>query len=63
MVTRGELTFTGHAGVNRIRFQGRLARGRRVKPGTYTLVITAAIAGQPRSAAARLTFTIVARAP
>ena len=49
-MTRGTLTFQGHAGVNRVRFQGLLARGRRLKPGTYTVVITAAITG-PRTEA------------
>jgi hypothetical protein len=60
--TRGALTFLGQSGVNQLRFQGRLAGGRRLKPGTYMVVITATVAGEPRSAAAMLTFTIVRRA-
>jgi hypothetical protein len=60
-VNRGTLSLTAHAGANRMGFQGVLARGRRLKPGTYTAVLTAAAAGAPRSARSTLTFTIVAR--
>jgi hypothetical protein len=60
-IVRGTLALTAHAGANRVRFQGLLARGRRLKPGTYTVAITAAIAGAPRSARSTLTFTIVRR--
>jgi uncharacterized delta-60 repeat protein len=57
-LTAGTLTFAGHAGANKVRFQGRLSRSKRLKPGRYTLIITATNAAGQR-ATARLTFTIV----
>jgi hypothetical protein len=60
-VVRGTLSFAAHRGANTVRFQGVLARGRHLKPGTYTLAIAAALAGARRSAPSRLRFTIVAR--
>jgi hypothetical protein len=58
-LTRGLLTFAGHTGANRVAFQGRVSRTRRLTPGTYTLAITATNAAGQASAPARLTFTIV----
>jgi hypothetical protein len=58
-VTRGTLAFTGHAGRNRVSFQGRISRSNKLKPGTYTLVITATNAGGLRAGPKQLTFTIV----
>jgi hypothetical protein len=57
-VTAGTLGFRGRQGVNRVRFQGRLGRSRRLRPGRYTLVIEA---DNPagRSAPTRLAFAIV----
>jgi hypothetical protein len=57
-VTRGTLVVNGHVGVNTVKFQGRLSRSKKLRPGTYTLVITAS---GPSGAAApqKLTFTIV----
>ena len=40
-VTADTLTLTGHAGTDKIRFQGRLSNHRHLAPGTYTLAITA----------------------
>jgi streptogramin lyase len=57
-VRAGKLQFIGHAGVNRIAFQGRLSRSRKLKPGRYTLAIVATSAGKS-SRAATLSFTIV----
>jgi DNA-binding beta-propeller fold protein YncE len=57
-VTAAVLSFTGHSGTNRVVFQGRVSPTRRLKPGHYALVITAANSGgtsTPRS----LSFTIV----
>jgi hypothetical protein len=58
-VTRGTLAFTGHAGTNKIAFQGRLSRSKKFLPGTYTLGIVATNAAGQRSNPAQLTFTIV----
>jgi hypothetical protein len=56
--TRGTLTFTGHTGTDKISFQGRISRTQTLKPGSYTLVITATnTAG--RSSPKSLSFTIV----
>ena len=57
-VTVGTITFTGHSATNKVSFQGRISRSRKLKPGRYTLVITAtnsAGASVPQS----LGFTIV----
>jgi hypothetical protein len=57
-LTRGSLVAPAHRGGNRFLFQGVLAHGKRLRPGTYTLVITAAAQGLV-SRPASLTFTIV----
>jgi 6-phosphogluconolactonase (cycloisomerase 2 family) len=49
----GRLTLAGHAGRNRLAFNGRINRHTKLKPGTYTITITAS--GSTR----RLTFTIL----
>ncbi len=57
-VTVGALTLQGQAGVDRVRFEGRLSAAKKLKPGRYTLVLSASADGlssTPRS----LTFTIV----
>jgi hypothetical protein len=58
-VTRGSLWMTGHVGTNRIIFQGRFSRTGTLKPGRYTLAVTAANAAGRRARARALTFTIV----
>jgi hypothetical protein len=57
-VTAGILSFTGHAGTNKVAFQGRISRAEKLKPGPYTLVADAANSAG-RSAPATLAFTIV----
>lgn len=58
-VTAGTLTFTGHAGTNKVAFQGRVSPRRKLRPGRYTLVITATDPAGARSAPKSLSFTIV----
>lgn len=58
-VTAGAVSFTGHSGVNRVRFQGRLSNGRRLPVGSYTLVITAVNASGLRARPQTLRFAIV----
>jgi FG-GAP repeat len=58
-VTKGSLAVTGHVGRNKVSFQGVISRSRKLKPGSYTLVITATSAAGLTSAPARLSFTIV----
>ena len=57
-VTVASLSFRAHAGADKIAFQGRLSRARKLRPGRYTVIVRAANsagASAPRS----LTFTIV----
>ncbi|HEV7364119.1 MAG TPA: hypothetical protein VGN71_06965 [Solirubrobacteraceae bacterium] len=56
---RGSLSVAAHAGTNRVRFQGRLSRSRRLRPGRYTLTIRATDSAGNRSGAGSTTFTIV----
>jgi hypothetical protein len=58
-VPRGTLSFSGHAGVNQVKFQGRLAAAKKLAPGSYTALITATNAALQRSNTAALSFTIV----
>jgi len=55
---RGELTFTGHGGVNKVSFQGRISHSKKLAPGRYTVTITALNAVGP-STPRRLSFAIV----
>jgi hypothetical protein len=57
--TAGTLTFTGHSGTNKVAFQGRISPVKKLKPGRYTLVITATNSAGARSAPQSLSFTIV----
>jgi hypothetical protein len=57
-VTRGTLSFAGHPGANTVKFYGWLSRSRKLKPGKYTLIITATVPGA-RSTSRKLKFTIV----
>jgi DNA-binding beta-propeller fold protein YncE len=58
-IAAGTLRFAGHQGVDRVVFDGRVSRTRKLTPGTYTLAIIATNAAGLRSAPAKLTFTIV----
>ena len=58
-VAAGTITFTGHRGVNRVVFEGRISRSKKLKPGRYKLAIVATSSAGQRSAPASLGFTIV----
>jgi YVTN family beta-propeller protein len=58
-VIQGTLAFTGHAGLNRVSFQGLIPRRKKLKPGRYTLVITATNTAAQHSTTKTLSFTIV----
>jgi streptogramin lyase len=58
-VTRGTLSFTGRGGANKVVFQGRISRSKKLKPGRYTLIIAATNSAGARSTPASLSFTIV----
>ncbi len=54
----GALAFTAHMGADTVRFAGRISRRVTLKPGMYTLVLTAH-ATSGRSAPSALDFTVV----
>jgi hypothetical protein len=58
-VTQGTLTFAGHSGSNKVVFQGRLSRSKRLPLGAYAMRITALSPAGQRSAPRSLNFTIV----
>lgn len=58
-VTRGTLSFAGHTGLNRVPFSGRISSSRKLKPGRFTLVITAMNRSAQRSQPRSISFTIV----
>jgi hypothetical protein len=58
-VMAGTLALAGHAGSNKVAFQGRLSSSKKLTPGTYTVTVTATNSRGERSAAVSLKFTIV----
>jgi hypothetical protein len=54
----GTLRFAGHTGINSVHFEGRLPDGKKLKPGSYVLVLTATTPGAG-SNSKTLTFAIV----
>ena len=58
-VTQGKLTFMGRSGLNRVAFQGRISRSKRLPLGAYTLQITALNSAGKRSIPRTLSFSIV----
>jgi outer membrane protein assembly factor BamB len=59
-VRAATLVFAGRPGTDAVRFEGRTDRAHKLRPGRYTLVITA-LAGSETAAARGLRFTIVKR--
>jgi hypothetical protein len=58
-VTVGTITLMhGSAGADHVRFEGRLSAAKKLKPGRYTLVLSASVGGLS-SASRSLAFTIV----
>jgi hypothetical protein len=58
-VKSGVLNFSARAGLNKVRFQGRISARKRLKPGRYTLTVTATDSSGQTSAPRSLIFTIV----
>jgi hypothetical protein len=58
-VIMGTLSLTGHSATNKVSFQGRISRSKKLKPGRYTLLITATNSAGAHSASTSLGFTIV----
>jgi hypothetical protein len=57
-VPAGTLAFSGHPGFDKVLFQGRLSASKKLKPGSYTVTITASASGGS-STPQTLSFTIV----
>lgn len=57
-VVAGTLGFAAHLGTNKLRFAGLISKRKKLAPGTYKLLVTAAATGL-RSRTASLSFTIV----
>ena len=60
-IKAGSLSFTGHAGLNRIKFDGRLSRTQTLTVGSYRLTVDATDSAGTRSRARTATFTIAKR--
>ncbi|HEX8714460.1 MAG TPA: IPT/TIG domain-containing protein [Solirubrobacteraceae bacterium] len=59
-VAAGTLPLAAHAGLNKVRFQGRLTGVKSLPAGTYAVALTASDASGVRSSPQSLSFTIVA---
>jgi hypothetical protein len=55
----GGLAISGHAGRNKVVFQGRLSRARKLTPGNYTATVTTPGARGVRALTRSLSFTIL----
>jgi hypothetical protein len=58
-VTDGTIVFTGHPGLNKVSFQGRLSPSKKLGPGGYTLTINAVNSAEQTANPQTLHFTIV----
>jgi hypothetical protein len=58
-VSVGGLAISGHAGRNKVGFQGRLSRARRLTPGNYAATVTRRAAHGARTLTHSLSFTIL----
>ncbi|MBA3807014.1 MAG: hypothetical protein H0X28_01270 [Solirubrobacterales bacterium] len=58
-VKLGVVSLAAHAGINHVAFQGRISSSLRLRPGSYTVTISAINATGQRSGIQRLAFTIV----
>jgi len=56
-VPAGALTFSAHAGTNKVRFDGLISKHKKLRSGAYTLLATASASGR-QSATSTLRFTI-----
>jgi hypothetical protein len=58
--TAGSLTFNAHQGVNKVKFQGRLSRTRKLSLGNYRVTIDATDKAGNKSKSRTASFSIVA---
>jgi hypothetical protein len=57
-VSAGALSFTGHPGADRVRFQGRVSRSRTLSPGSYSVAITATNTARQSTRPRHLNFSV-----
>ncbi len=60
-ITAGSLGWGGHAGLNRVSFEGRLSRTKKLTIGSYRLTVDATDSAGTRSLSQTASFTIVQR--
>lgn len=58
-VPKGTLTLSARQGTNSVRFEGLISKHKKLKPGRYTLAITATDTTGGHSASERISFTVV----
>jgi IPT/TIG domain len=58
-IVRGSLPLSGHAGVDKVRFQGRLSAAKMLTPGNYSVSITTRDSHGPKGLTRSLAFTIL----
>jgi hypothetical protein len=58
-MTAGAIVFTGHPGLNKVSFRGRLSPSKKLRPGGYTLTISAGNSAGQTAKPQTLNFTIV----
>ena len=58
MVSAGSITLSGHAGLDRVSFAGRLTKARKLPRGSYSVSATASVVGH-RATSRALQFTIL----
>jgi len=58
-VTVGSFAVPGHAGLDKVSFQGRLSGTKRLKPGSYLVSLTARAGHGPKVFSRSLSFTII----
>ena len=58
-VNVGSFGLAGHAGLNKVRFQGRLSGARTLKPGTYSVAVAARDSRGLKAVSQSLSFTVV----
>jgi hypothetical protein len=57
-VTAGTLTFSAHAGTNKVRLEGLISKHKKLRPASYTLTVGAIIAAGKQTRQGKLHFTI-----
>jgi hypothetical protein len=57
-IAAGTLTLNGHDGLNRVRFQGRLAHNKALRPGRYAIAVTATTPAGQHTKSRPLHFTV-----